>query len=200
MSDTGWKSSTAEATTAGADGVTWSNTSNIRSQDATPASTVGGAGGFDSGEESDILKAYDFNFSIPTGSEITGVQVKMVRQKRYDADGGVDRSLRTKVMKLVYGGSLVGSDNSGDTADWQAASGVSTDNYETVTLPSGDESNLWGLSGTINEAYVEHSSFGVAIQVEAFATATNTRADIDLMQMKVFYTEPVSEFRCRVIT
>ncbi len=113
------------------------------------------------------LQATDFGFSVPVGATITGVTARVTRRSANDRTGF------DVIVKLIKGGSLVGTDNSSPAA-WPIT--LTGANY------GGD---LWGT--TLTPADVNASDFGVSIQ----ATNTDTFDPllvVDAIQVRVNYT------------
>jgi hypothetical protein len=150
------------------------------------------------------LKATDFNFNIPTDAIICGVTVS-VRKK---ASAGIINSLAATIsstldysikdydVRLIKGG-ITASNNRASTAEWPRSDG-----YE----PNGGSSDLWGT--TLTPTDVNSINFGVAISavftvnditltglgsqlVSVGTLAVNLMAEIDAIQMTVYYSTPI---------
>lgn len=118
------------------------------------------------------LKATNFGFSI-TGT-IDGITVEIERM--CSSFGG--QKMRDNSLKLVVGGSIVGTDKAATSTDWPTS-----DTYATY----GGAADLWGLTPTDTE--VSASDFGVAISGKAFNFGKGTViGEIDHIRITITYT------------
>ncbi len=170
--DTGWKSpqNIDNDDSNGAD-EDWDDTSNVGSQNDNYALHNGA----DDGSQysySKYLICTDFDFSIPDGSQIIGVEVEI---DKYSISS--DKSWDYQIY-LIKGGTVQTSgDNKADTVN-------SWGNSDTNTYTSyGGTGDLWDLS--LSESDVENSGFGVAISAK---TVFRAKSLIDHVRIKVYYT------------
>ena len=154
MSDTGWKSpGTMESISDY--GVPWSNPNNAKTSDNSY--TVNGGG---SADGSDILKASNFGFNIPTGATIDGVIISVERHGTNNIS--------------IYTLNQIGYD-----IDLPIPS-------EDAYASFGSESELWDQE--LTPAIVNDSDFYMSAS-SAGDNSGDWEAYIDHIQMKVYYTE-----------
>lgn len=126
----------------------------------------------------EYLRATDFDFALPSGAVINGIQVGIERQASEDSD------LRDYEVRLVTGltGSAATSTNYAKTTSgdaWQE----DADEIETY----GGVADLWGVAWT--EAQIESSTFGVILAVRNHETSgPSETAEVDHVTVTVTYT------------
>lgn len=162
--------STFSGTTADGGGpITWSNTSLITAQDGS-YSTVN----LPDGTISNVLKATNFGFSIPSAATINGVAVT-VRGKSsniYEQD---------TTARLVKAGVVQSTDRG--LTNW-------TNGFDTDMI-HGSSNDLWGGSYTPTD--INDSGFGFAISVTNNGPPVlNDTVSVDSITIKVYYTVGVT--------
>ncbi len=126
-------------------------------------------------ENSKILKATNFNFSIPSEATINGISVSVERQSAVGGD------ITDNSVQLIQDGSYTG-DNKADTLTlWSSGS-------DEITAYGG-VTDTWGVSWTADQ--INASTFGVGIIAH---DTNNTQsfggdAKIDHITITVHYTE-----------
>lgn len=150
----------------------WVNPGNITADDGTTASIT--AATYDTPDISQLLVASDFDFTIPTGATINGIEVFVERSNA----AGAASDNRVQLAKGTAFANLVG-DNKADTAlDWPA----------TLTIKTyGGAADLWGTTWT--PAEINATTFAVMLSVQA--DAANTDVAVDAISVTVHYTPPV---------
>ena len=149
----------------------WNNPGNATADDGVNTTARGPTG---TNQISNYLRATNFGFSIPTGSNIDGILVEIER-RRENANNGTEHT-----VSLVKGGTVSG-DNKADTA---------TNMPTTMTNKSfGSSSDLWGLSFTV--ADINASDFGVVFSVSMTRPGFKSFNDgiVDFIRITVHYTE-----------
>lgn len=127
------------------------------------------------GNTSDYLKATDFGFSIPSGNNISGIQVGV----EWSKTGG---DIQDYEVVLVLGGSIAGSGNKATNSNLPSPEG--TANY-------GSATDTWGQS--LTAAAVNNSGFGVAIRVKRSDNGNSAKlAKVDRIYIKVYHAADVS--------
>lgn len=122
--------------------------------------------------ESDWLEASNFGFSIPLTATVTGVQVD-VYKRAIGAISDLD-------IRLIQGGVPAGINHS-IAGNWPDT---------TTDTTYGGPSDLWGL--TITPAHVNSPAFGVAIAAQVTASQPANFAEIDYIQILVYFEVPVT--------
>ncbi len=117
------------------------------------------------GMPSQYLKATSFGFSIPSTSQVTGIEATVERRS-------ILGTVFDAAVRIVKGG-VVGSDDRSDGGFWATAD-------EVITY--GSDSDLWGETWT--PADINSAGFGVAVS----ATDTFDTAGVDHITMTVYYT------------
>ncbi len=157
--NTGYKLPTAPAQDSSSGSLPWSSINLITAKDGSPTVAHG------TSANTWRLQALDFGFAVPVGATITGVTVEITKA------GGVASGVFDAIVKLIKGGSIVGTDNS-SLAAWPTTFAAAT--Y------GGD---LWGT--TLTPADVNAADFGVNIQAQITG---NTSAFVDAIRVRVNYT------------
>jgi len=168
MSDTGWKSPTTVTNETKADAeVSWTVTpSEAASQNDDYAETEG----ITKTEDSDYLRAVDFNLDIPNGATIDGIIVEF---DRYTSVIDVyDSVVRLRVTAGQKG------DNKAVTSDWTTSDDDIYDAY-------GNSTDKWGT--TWSAAELNSADFGIDLSIYCNVGGTNY-AYVDHIRIKVFYT------------
>lgn len=136
----------------------------------TQAVSIGGV------QVSNYLDVRNLGFSIPSGATIDGIVVEIEKKATYP--GGAPDYVKDNIIKLVKGGTVVGS-NLADTATRWGTS----DSY----ISYGSSSNLWGTTWTDSD--INGSSFGVVISASNNTTSKiNCNAFIDHVRITIYYT------------
>lgn len=149
----------------------WVSPGNVIARDGTEASITNNT--YDNGDQSYVLKAYNFDFSgIPTGSTIDGVMCRIRARDSVAADIDLVQILDTSLAK-------VGTN--------MAATPVSV----TTTLADyefGGATDQWG--NTLTESWIKNSNFGVAFGM--INRSNNADVFCDSIELDVYYTAPGS--------
>lgn len=119
------------------------------------------------------LLAHQFNFSIPSGSTINGIEVTVDR----GVFSGSNRVLDATVQLILDGYIL--SDNRADTVT----------EWTTGTKTYGGSSDLWGLTPTVG-LINDTDGFGFLINVEGTTNGETVNVGIDAIWITVYYTPP----------
>lgn len=149
--------------------VAWSNSDNAKVSDNVYATVVLPS----SNVRSNILKATNFGFSIPTGSTINGIFVEL--EGKIDTTGYSYNYIDTKLYKNDV---LVGLTR-------QRTIDNTSDTYLDLSNGSGT-SFLWGTTWTAED--INNVNFGVGLNIFSVITALNVYADH--IRITVYYTEP----------
>ena len=153
--------------------LTWSNPSNGTTSNNSYASIDNGSS-FSS--QSHYLKWTGFGFAIDSGATIDGIVLEVERK----ANGSSPGWLRDTVVKLVKGGSVVGSNYGATTTDWPTTEAFAT---------YGGAADLWGTTWTAAE--VNAADFGAVLQI-GFGLVTGLTASVDSARVTVYYTAGAS--------
>jgi len=155
----------------------WSNPGNITTA-GSPYATVTLA----PGNESDYLRATNYNFSIPSDATITGIVVTINRTGQQSLSIGFRDDL-LYLVKDVSGSPQIqtGGDNKASSSTWPTSLGTAT---------YGNSGDLWGLSWTPSD--INNTNFGVAISVHSNLILSTLTATVDYMRITVHYTVPGS--------
>jgi hypothetical protein len=123
-----------------------------------------------SGNSSQYLVATNFGLSIPNGSDINGIRVRI---DKHASDG---RSITDNSVKIVKDGVINGDEqvDARRTRNWTTRD--RDENY-------GGGRDLWGLAWISDD--INSVDFGVAISAKSSGDAT---ASIDNIQITVYYT------------
>lgn len=152
----------------------WADVGNIFADDAATASVT--AANFDTGDQTQVLKAYTFDFSgIPAGSTIDGVTVRI---NAWYANGAGELGL----CQLL-------DTNRAKVGDNHCAVPVALTNDDTTIITEGGAADTWG--NALNLAWVQDADFGVALGVEA--TEDNCDCFVDYVTMEIDYTAPAGQ-------
>lgn len=148
-------------------GVAWTNPGNAISENATSATSALTK----SATTSQTLRVTGFDFSsIPTGSMITGVEVRI---KRSTAGNTVnDNSVRLSLSGASIGTNLASATNYTTSLAWATYGGAN---------------ELWGT--TLTEAQVKDSTFGVDFSAKLSGTTGRT-VSVDAISVSIAYLLP----------
>jgi len=146
----------------------WTNVSGAQFADSVYATSTLGTS-----QTSHYLKATGFNFAIPAGSTINGIEAS-VERKASTANRINDNSVR-----LLKNGTLVGS-NKAQTATWGTADFA--DAY-------GSATDLWGT--TWSDTDINNTNFGLAFSAKRSSSSSGSYiASVDFISLTVYYTAP----------
>lgn len=171
MADTGWKSPGTVVDDSAIGSVAWGNPDYAKASDDSRATVLE----FVNSLSTHYLKATNFSFNIPVGSTINGILVEIEKSAPESDDYSwvVDGS-----VKIVKSNGSIGTTNKADSSThW-----LISDSY----ISYGSNSDLWGESWTSSD--INDSDFGVVISASLTVDHSVT-AQIDHIQMKVYYTE-----------
>ena len=130
--------------------------------------------------DTDGLRTTNFSFSgvLPADASIKGIEVDV--QKSVDAGSDVT----DKLVQLVVGGSLVGTNKADEATAWGTSDAVVT---------YGGATDLWGL--TPSRAQAVASDFGVEIRATKGTSTTARQARIDHVTITIHYdTNEASDY------
>lgn len=169
MATTGDTVGGTAASTTGPGDTHWTNPSNALVDNASAATCTG------TFAISHWLHITNFGFSIPVGSTINGITVK-VRRKCSSTNDWF-----TQECRLVNSGSILGTTKNvgGSLNYWPTTAAIET---------FGSTSDLWGWTPVL--ATINSSTFGVQIYAEDDTTSSET-ASIEVVWMNIDYTPPV---------
>lgn len=145
----------------------WSTPTNIQGDTTTTAATCNIAA---NPGTSQLLRASNFGFSVPSGATITGVTVEIERSA-VNANRHFDDT-----VKLLKAGSEVGSNQSTGVAI------PTTKAFATY----GSSSSLWGT--TLTDSEVNNSGFGVSFKINRNSSQTTTTS-VFRVRITVEYTQ-----------
>ena len=144
----------------------WSSPANIQGDTPTTAATVSpGASG-----TSQMLRASNFGFAIPTGSTVVGVTAEIEREA---ADNNRHSELS---VRLLVGGTETGA-NKSDGSNIPKAKGIKS---------YGGANDLW--SASLTPANINASDFGLAFKIQRTGNATTT--SVYRIRLTIHYEEP----------
>jgi len=167
MASEGPLSPTAAISTGG--GKAWSSPTAVYSSDDSRALTfLGGS------ESSQQLQATDFNFSIPAGATIDGIEVSIERSQ-----DTLPQDIEDSLVQLIKGGTPSGNNKADTVTAWPTTDATAT---------YGSSSDLWGLSLTPTD--INASNFGIAISAyNDRDPGLGVNGRIDHTTITVYYTE-----------
>jgi hypothetical protein len=163
-------SSFASVSYSGAD-YSWSGSGNAASSDDVYATTTLSS----SSGESYYLEATGFNFSIPAGSTINGIEVAIERHQT--ASGGDVYDNRVRIVKV----GTVGTTDKAVGTYWPTSDGTAT---------YGNSNDLWGETWTV--ADINDANTGVVLSVRRTGGGSDT-AYVDYISMTVYYSCPSNQ-------
>ena len=170
--DTGWKSPTQYNKEDYDSGFDWTNDRFIRSQDDAWASS---SKAFGSPHQSDWVIGFDFEFNIPEGSVIDGIEVRYDKHTSTGDAKDYDLYLRTSSGRT-------GTDHADEVSDYD---GSDTDTYTLY----GSSSDDWDAGLSVSD--INSEGFGVDLSSWMYGTFTTVK--VDHVQIKVYYSEGVSD-------
>jgi hypothetical protein len=126
------------------------------------------------------LRASNFGFSIPADATIVGIEGDIERRR----SGGTTGQARDYSVRLVDDtGTLVGSDKAYTANNWPTTEGFVCD-----IACYGGPTDTWGT--TLTPAQINDPDFGYAIQVNGAAAGADRIAEVDNMELWIYYTTP----------
>ena len=161
--------STFANVSSGTGSYAWTNTSNAQTSNGIYATSTITSNGFDT----EYLEATGFNFDIPAGATINGIQVRVDRNQY--CTGTCTSSVTDYSVKLVQGGTIVGNEEA-STTSWTTTE---------TTADYGGSADMWGVAWT--PAQINASNFGFVFSAKRNSGGTRT-AEVDYMAMTVYYT------------
>lgn len=150
-------------TTLGA-GNPWNNPGNITAADGTSATVSVSSSG-----SSRYLYASGFDFNIPAGATITGVQARIHRR-----GSSTSSPVRDRDVYLTTTGAPMGNDLASGTG-WPTS--LTSQIY-------GGMGNMWGT--TLTAAQVNAAGFGLLLSVESSSIFSRT-ASVDYIELTVYF-------------
>ncbi|MDB4534085.1 T9SS type A sorting domain-containing protein [Vicingaceae bacterium] len=148
----------------------WANMGNIAVSDNSRAEMAAGNDKLANNQKTEYLKCINFGYTIPVGSIITGVEVKIERR---DA---ANKKVKDEEVKLVVGGVIVGS-NYKKGPEWDTES----------TQTYGGPTDLWGTGG-LTAVQVNAVNFGMVLSAKS--TDNDSKPKVDLVSVNIYYTSP----------
>lgn len=145
-------------------GTAWSDTGSIVSNNDDDAYVD-----LASGHVSQLLVATDFDFAIPSGSTIQGIQVVIGRM----ATGS---TIRDSEVRLVKNGTTTGNNKAITSEGWPT-------NERTISY--GGASDLWGTTWTAED--INANNFGVVLSVRNTSSSNTRRALVDYIRITLTY-------------
>ena len=129
------------------------------------------------GGVSDALYPYNFNFDLPAGT-IDGIEMRM---DMYGENGNIMEGF----IGLFYDSAPQGDSQARPTTWWESSD---SDTY----VIYGGVSNKWGATPSVSD--VNLSDFGVFIMVSNTHGTQHRMANVDHIQMRIYYSpDPVEE-------
>lgn len=127
---------------------------------------------------SDWLRASNFGFQIPTGSEINGIEVQI---RHFPA---AYSTIRDNALYLVdTGGTNIGDSKADLSTYWPAGASIAT---------YGSSSDTWGADWT--PFRVNNSNFGIRLSARNYDASIH-RAWVDWVKVTVYYTPQVTDYK-----
>jgi len=161
--DTGWQNAGTGSNVEGVGTIAWQNPNNIQ-ETGTPSAKVK----LNISQISNYLQGTNYDFSIPSGATIDGIEVEIRRQ-------GSIAGIKDNIVSLVKGGSVVGKNKATDD-DW-------SNSLENVNYGGSDD--LWGETWTADE--INDENFGLVVSVKSNVTEEKIIYVLH-MQITVYYT------------
>lgn len=116
-----------------------------------------------------------FGFAIPGGSTIDGI-IATVNKKGTNSIPNAD-FVKDQSVKLIKGGSIVGSDKADTTTNWSAT---------LTNVDYGASNDLWGTTWSVAE--INASDFGIGFSADPQPGDTVSTASVDSIKLTVYYT------------
>jgi len=170
--DTGWLDADVFATSG--TGVAFTNPGNaISSNNAYAQSNIN-----NTNQITQLLSAKDYDMAIPTGMNITGIQVRFERRRGLSTSGAGINDYQVQLIGCT-----------GTSFSYNSNSWPTTDAYQVY----GSDGFLWDLDCT--PADLNSTAFGFGVRGTFYDNGCasypcSTRAQVDHMQVKVFYQDP----------
>lgn len=169
--DMGWarRPPSTVAEDSGTGTLTWANVGNAKSSDgfySTAEVTKKGT------STAHYLKATNFGYSVPGGETIVGIQASIERSKAGSGSGEV-KDARVRIVKA---GTVQSAVDKSTGAKWPTT--------DTVTR-FGGEGDLWGQSWSASD--INNSGFGVAISPTLASSNGTIKAQVDEIELTVFW-------------
>ena len=174
---TDWKFPGSYDTYSGGSNTDWSNLERITVEDGAVASS----GINKNAKYTFFIRAHNFNFGIPVGGSIIGIETIIKKSRGNTSNPIIDNTIQ--LLKYDEGGI-------GDNL----ASGTGWSTTLTDSLYGGEES-LWGLESSYLDSIINTTNFGLLIRAYVSGGSTSTTdARIDVVRMRVSYdyTPPLS--------
>ena len=163
--------STFSSVTSGTNSVAWTSPANAGASDTNYATaSLGNTFNSNGDDNSQYIEATGFNFAIPSGATINGIQVSVVKKASNTND------VKDQHVFLLKGGVLTTSDKKSSTA-WGTSDATAT---------YGSTSDLWGTTWT--PADINASNFGFALSASNGNFLNNRTASINYISITVTYT------------
>lgn len=151
--------------------LTWSSVNNAKAKDGSNATlTTSGT------NVSHYLKLTNFGFAIPAGSTIVGIKVDVTRGA--SGNSGTNAVVDSQ-LKLVKADGTIGSTNKASGTTWSVAA---------TTVSYGNAADYWGETNW-TPANINNSNFGVVLAVAGSSGSANRIANVDSVQVTVYYTK-----------
>ncbi len=146
----------------------WSGTGNVASSDNVYASSAG----LSFGDVTNYLKALEFPFELPEEAVPLGVEASLERSRSSEL------GVRDYSIRLVRNG-VIAAKNLSTESPWTKADGTKT---------FGEPADLWG-EDDLTRAECLGSGFGLAVAAiaESSGAKTEPKAQVDLLQMRLYY-------------
>jgi hypothetical protein len=153
--------------------VSWSNVSNAQSSDNNRAD-AGFLLGVLATVNTDYLKAENFNFSIPAGTVICGIEVGIERRGSGITIGS---SIQDNIVRLEKSGVLAGS-NYASATSWTGSDFKAT---------YGGPTDLWGTTWT--PAQINATNFGclLSAKLNSGLASVFLQAEVDYIEIVIYY-------------
>lgn len=176
---------TSETQSAGAGansgtGQAWINPGNITASNDTRATVA-----LTLAQNSQILEATTFGFTIPSGATILGIEAKVERSDNNTLAG---RDIANLLVKLIKGGTVVGLErrwppeiNDPVNSGWPTT--------DTVRV-YGSPTDLWGENWLPSD--VNATNFGLAFQAVHQINAGTETAQIDHMEIVIYFRDAIT--------
>jgi len=175
----GPKSPGTLANDAAAGTAAWSNPSNAASSNNSYATAAAAFGeGFEEAH-SQILKATNFGFAIPSGSVINGI-VATIEGKA--SAGPAFLGTYDEDVRLVKGGVIGGANHA--AGGWPPSEFIAT---------YGSNADLWGLAFAHSD--INAANFGIAYRVGFYSAGGSPTVThfVDHITLTVYYTDPAGQ-------
>lgn len=145
--------------------VAWTSTGSINaSDDVRATAALGGAA------TSHYLTAQRFQFSIPTGATIDGIQVE------WEKSASVAGTVVDSSVRLIKAGTIVGTDKADAVTNWPLSASEAYVTY-------GGPTDLWGTTWTA--AQINSLQFGACL---AGVSTGAVQLRVDHVRITVYYT------------